>query len=238
MTRKLITAIIMLFAGLGAMLLMAGCGEEKTVEQPQMPDFSSTSTGDDLDKKIEELKKKEMSVEIMVDGKSQGKWTQDGKGSWRQDDASSATTYTIYNADKKKGWTVSGKTATEIDPSLMQMYEATSPLLILSAYSSFSGLPRSGGTDDVWEWNVPGLGALKIEFKGPDGSISKITSEDSTSGKSVIEFKYSDVGNVPKSTFELPSDVTIDTSGTGGFSGGSITVPDDSGASTIVTPQY
>ncbi|MBI5871299.1 MAG: hypothetical protein HZB44_10185 [Actinobacteria bacterium] len=238
MSKKLIIAIIMLVAGLGATFLLTGCGEEKSMEQPQLPDFSSTRAEADLDQKIEELKKKEMSVEVIVDGKSQGKWTQDGKGSWRQDDASSTTSYTIYNADKKKGWTVSGKTATEIDPSLMQMYEVSSPLLLLSAYSSFSNLPRTGGSDDVWEWNVPGLGSLKIEFKGPDGVISKITSEDSTSGDSVIEFKYSDVGDVPASTFELPSDVTVDTSGTGGFSGGSITVPDTSGTSTSLTPQY
>jgi len=237
MGKKLITAIIMLMAGLGAMVLLAGCGEEKSIEQPRMPDFSSTKAEDDLNKKIEELKKKEMSVEVLVDGKSQGKWTQDGKGSWRQDDPSSTSTYTIYNADKQKSWTVSGKTATEVDPSLMQMYEVSSPLLMLSAYSSFSNLPRTGGSDDVWEWNVPGLGALKIEFKGPDGVISKIISEDSTSGDSVIEFKYTDVGSVPKSTFELPSDVTVDTSGTGGF-GGSITVPDASGTSTSTTPQY
>lgn len=240
MGKKLITAMIMLIAGLGAMLLLAGCGEEKTIEQPQIPDFSSTQAEADLDQKIEELKKKEMSVEVIVDGKSQGKWTQDGKGSWRQDDASSTTSYTIYNAEKKKGWTVSGKTATEIDPSLMEMYEVSSPLLLLSAYSSFSNLPRTSGSDDVWEWNVPGLGSLKIEFEGPDGAISKITSSDSTSGDSVIEFKYTDVGDVPASTFELPSDVTIDTSGSSGFggSGGGITVPDASGTSTSLTPQY
>ncbi|MHB9112870.1 MAG: hypothetical protein ACYC4D_09650 [Thermoleophilia bacterium] len=237
MSKKLITAIIVLMAGFGAIVLMGGCGEEETIEQPQMPDFSSTQAEADLDQKIEELKKKEMSVEVIVDGKSQGKWTQDGKGSWRQDEASSTTSYTIYNAGKQKGWTVSGNTATEIDPSLMQIYEVSSPLLLLSAYSSFSSLPRTGGTDDVWEWNVPGLGSLKIEFKGPDGAISKIISEDSTSGDSVIEFKYTDVGSVPRSTFELPSDVTVDTSGTGGFGGG-ITVPDASETSTIITPQY
>lgn len=238
MSKKLIIAIITLMAGIGAMMLLAGCGEEKKVEQPQLPDFSSTSAEDDLDAKIEELKKKEMSVEIIVDGTSQGKWTQDGKGSWRQDDASSTSSYTIYNADKQKGWTVSGKTATEIDPDMMQMYEVSSPLLLLSAYSSFSNLPRSGGTDDEWEWNIPGLGSLKIEFKGPDGAISRIFSEDPSAGESTIEFKYTDVGNVPKSTFELPSDVTVDSSGTGGFGGGSsITVPDASDTPNN-TPQY
>jgi hypothetical protein len=233
MGKKLITAIIMLLAGLGAMVLLAGCGEEKSIEQPQIPDFSSTNAEDNLNQKIEELKKKEMSVEIVVDGQSSGKWTQDGKGSWRQDDASSSSSYTIYNADKKQGWVVSGKTATEIDPSSMQMYEVSSPLMLLSAYSSFSSLPKTGGSDDVWEWNVPGLGSLKIEFKGPDGAISKITSNDSTSGDSVIEFKYTNIGDVPKSTFELPSDVTVDSSGGNGFSGGGgVTVPNGPGTST------
>ncbi|MDO8737050.1 MAG: hypothetical protein Q7K29_08230 [Thermoleophilia bacterium] len=239
MSKKLITAIIMLMAGLGALILLAGCGEEKTIEQPQVPDFSTTNAEADLNAKINELKKKEMSVEVVTDGQSQGKWTQDGKGSWRQDDASSTSSYTIYNADQQKGWVVSGKTATEIDPSTMQMYEVSSPLLLLSAYSSFSAIPQTGGgSDDVWEWNVPGLGSLKIEFKGPDGAISKITSNDSTSGDSVIEFKYTDVGNVSKSMFEQPSEVTEDSTGGNGFSGGSVTVPDASGTSTSSLPQY
>lgn len=231
MGKKLIMAIIVLIAGLGALVLLAGCGEEESIEQPQMPDFSSTKAEDDLNQKIEELKKKEMSVEVIVDGQSQGKWTQDGKGSWRQEDSTSSSSYTIFNADKQIGWSVSGKTATEIDPSLMQMYEISSPLLLLSAYSSFSSLPKSGGSDDVWEWNVPGLGSLKIEFNGPDGAISRISSEDSTSGNSVIEFKYSDVGNVSKSMFELPSDVTVESSGSS-FNSGGITVPDTAGASS------
>lgn len=236
MGKKLIATIIMLMVGLGAMILLAGCGEEESMEQPQMPDFSSTQAGDDLDKRIEELKKKEMSVEILIDGESEGKWSQDGKGSWRQDDASSSSSYMIYNTDKQMGWSVSDKTATEMDPNLVQMYEATSPLMILSSYSSFSAMPRTGGSDDVWEWNIPGLGSLKIEFKGPDGAISKIISDDSTSGSSVVEFKYTDVGRVSKSLFELPSDVTVDSSGTGGYGGGGITVPDASGIPGGMTP--
>jgi len=229
MGKKLTMAIKILVVGLGTLILLSGCGEEEKIEQPQMPDFSSTQAGDDLNQRIEELKKKEMSVEVFFDGESQGKWSQDGKGSWRQDDASSTSSYTIYNADKQMGWTVSDDTATEMDANLAEMYEMTSPLMILSSYSSFSAIPRTGGSDDVWEWNIPGLGSLKIEFKGPDGLISKITSDDPDSGIAVIELKYTEVGNVSKSLFELPSNVTVDPSGTGGYGGDGITVPDASG---------
>ena len=151
MRKRILATIVMATCGLLALLFLNGCGDEKKMEQPDLPDVaSSTNAEADLNKKIDELKKKEMTVEIVSEGKPQGKWSQDGKGSWRLDDPSSSD-YTIYNADQKKGWNVSGKTATVLDSNSTQMYELTSPLVILGAYSSFGNLPRTGGSDDVWE---------------------------------------------------------------------------------------
>lgn len=222
MVRKLMIIIAIFALGLLLMLGAAGCGGSDTpqpeVSAPTLPS-SAANVQDDLNKRIEELKQKEMTVEVVDDGKSLGKWSQDGNGSWRSDDPQTATSYTIYNADKKKGWNVNGKSATEIDPDFMQAYELGSPLLLLSTYASFAYIPRSGGTDDSWEWNVPGMGSLKIEFKGPEGLISRITADDPTSGSTVLEFKYTNVGSVPQSIFELPSDVTVDSSGLTGITG-------------------
>lgn len=223
MAKRAATILAIITAGL-LLVLAVGCGEDKPKVEVQTPgealENATSAAEADLNKKIEELKKEEMTVEIISDGQSAGKWSQDGKGSWRLDDAYSTDTYTIYNNQQKKGWHVTGNTAVEYtDPSMLQMYEASGPLTLLGAYSAFAVMPRTGGSDDVWEWNVPSVGKLTVEFKGPNGVISKIVSEDATTGeRSELEFRYSNVGDVPPSTFELPSNVTVQTydTGTGG----------------------
>ena len=212
-------------AGLLIALLSIGCGEEEPQAETQAPEEVVTTPSAEeanLNKMIEELKKKEFAVEIFDAGKSVGKYSQNGRESWRSDDPTDPNSYTIYNADQKKGWIVSGKTATEVtDPASLQLYQLSSPVALLSIYGAFGTIPRTGGTDDVWEWSVPGMGSLTIEFKGPDGLISKVIAEDPQSGRSEIEFRYSNVGDVPDSLFELPSDVTVESTGTGpgGFGG-------------------
>ncbi|MHB0866735.1 MAG: hypothetical protein ACYC6B_04095 [Thermoleophilia bacterium] len=241
MIRKLMTIATIFALTLLLMTGAAGCGDSDTptvpeVSIPTMPGTPSDAQ-DDLAKRIDALKQKEMTVEVIDNGKSLGKWSQDGKGSWRSDDPDTTTSYTIYNADKKKGWSVNGKSATEIDPNFMQAYEMSSPLLLLSAYASFSNIPRTGGSDDTWEWNVAGMGSLKIEFKGPEGLISKIISDDSTSGSTVLEFTYTNVGKVSASLFELPGDVTVDSSGLSGLSGTSTrAMPSGLDSGTVTIP--
>lgn len=227
MLRKIGTILFIAAGGLLIVLAALGCGEDKSSQTQTQETLSVPSVaqagGQDLNKVIDELKKKPLTVEIVLDSKSSGKWTQDGKGSWRYD--TGPDTYTIYNAAKQKGWTVSGKTATEItDTNSLQYSAAGSPISLLGVYSSFAAVPRTGGTDDTWEWNIAGLGSLRIEFKGPGGLISKIDSEMSSSGKTNLEFIYSNVDNVPVSAFELPADVQVITPATGG-TGGVTTIP-------------
>ena len=105
-----------------------GCGDDKTIEQPHAPGHSlNTNAEADLNAKIEELKKKEMTVEVVIDGQSQGKWSQDGKGSWRLTTIPRLTAIRIYNADQKKGWSVAAIPRPRLDPSTMQMYERQQP---------------------------------------------------------------------------------------------------------------
>jgi hypothetical protein len=208
MRGKLMATIVVAVFGLMAMLLGAGCGGETKVEQPQVPDVPGVNAnGDDtLDKRIEELKKLEMTVEIVEDGKSTSKWTQKN-GSWRYDDPNDKTSYIIYNNQKQKTWVVSGDQATETSGSSEASYAGFSPAMIMSVYAM---MPRTGGTDDTWEYNIPGAGKLSMEMKGPQGLPSKMVVEDAQTGKTnVTEFKYTNVGSVQDSTFELPANVQI-----------------------------
>lgn len=196
-------------AGLVAVLALAGCGEEKVETQTQPEVVPSVPEGN-LTQKLEQLKKSEMTVEIVADGKSLGKWSQNDKGSWRLDDPADPGVYTIYNAEQMKGWRVTGKTATEMDQTTAQFFQATGPQAGLGIYAAFASMPRTAGDTDVWEWtNVPNLGSLRIEFKGPGGLISKIVSETPAAGKTELDFNYSNVGDVPDSFFELPADVQV-----------------------------
>jgi len=216
-----ITAIVLLAA-----LVASGCGDEAKVEQTQTLDLSKAAgMGDTLDQRLDELKKLEMTVEVVEDGTVTSKWTQKN-GSWRYDDPSDPTSYTIYNDQKKKTWVVSGDTAYETSGDSESSYAGFSPAMIMSVYAM---MPRTGGSDDTWEYSIPGAGKLTMEMKGPQGMPTKISTEDAQTGeKSVIEFKYSNVDNVPDSTFELPANIQI-VSG----SGSDITVP---GASTNMMP--
>lgn len=225
MTRRLFKIMATAFAaGALTLVLASGCGGDDKpkvdITTPnQLQEALSDRTGGDFNSKLDELKKAEMTIEIVQDGKSEGKWSQNGKGSWRWQDSTDTTSYVIYNGDKKKMWIVSGDTAIESsDTSESAAYESFNPALMMSAFAAMTYAPRTGGTEDTWEWQVPGSGKLTIEFKGPDGLVSKVISEDSTSQTDTTEFIYSDVGNVSDSLFELPSSVTVTT--TGGITGG------------------
>lgn len=198
------------------MLSVSACGEDNDEatsadDAADNSDVTSDITADaDFEQRMEELKSKELTVELIQDGETLSKWSQDGKGSWRVEDTTSADgSYIIYNAAENKGWTVSGTTAVELDTENMELYELSSPIVAMEAFGTYTMMPGTSISDDTWEWEVPGVGKVKIEFKGPDNLVSKIESEDSQTGSSVLEFKYSNVGNVPESTFELPSGVTV-----------------------------
>ncbi|MBE0429854.1 MAG: hypothetical protein IBX61_08275 [Thermoleophilia bacterium] len=209
MSKRLLIVLAVVTALFTAFL--AGCGNDEpeaeapAPEQTQQPPVTSEDT--ELDQKIEELKNRAMTVEVFEDGESIGKWSQDGKGSWRLEEP--AGEIYIYNADMEMAWRISDDTATELDPAFMPMYEASSPMILLSAYSVFALGPRTDGGDDVWEWNLPGIGSLKIEFKEPEGLISRIISESPDADKKELEFEYTDVDDVPEDLFELPDDVAV-----------------------------
>jgi len=213
MRRILVAATFSIALGIIAVLLLTGCGGDTKVEQTQTPQIPGDSS-ETLDKRIEELKNMEMTVEIVEDGKSTSKWTQKA-GSWRYDDPSDKSIYIIYNNQQKKTWTVSDDTAMETSGSTESSYAGFSPAMIMSVYSM---MPRTGGSDDTWEYNIPGVGKLTMEMKGPQGLPTRMTIEDTQSGETnVTEFKYSNVGSVPDSTFELPANVKVTTvNGTGG----------------------
>lgn len=174
-----------------------------------------------------------MTVEIVENGKSQGKWTQGSDGSWRYQ--GNDGTIFIYNATQKKSWLVNGNTAYE-SPVAEASYEAFNPAMMLTA---FSYLPQTGGSGDVREFGEPGQGKITIEFKGPNGLPSKVTEVDKQGKTTVTEFNYSDVGSVPESDFELPSGVSASTvpGAGGGVNPGGTNVPAPGGGSPALPPQ-
>ncbi len=206
MLKKLLVIISVIVVGLLALLLLAGCGEEKKAEQPRLQDLAnmSTSTEDGLNKRLDDLRKMEMTIETIADGTSSGKWSQKDKN-WRWDDANDATSYMIYNDQQKKTWVVNGDTAIESsgadNPSIN-----FNPATMLSAFAYLPSTNRSG---DTWEFNMPGSGKLTMEFKGPEGLPSMMTEEDASGKKTVTEFKYTNVGNVQASMFEMPGNVKM-----------------------------
>ena len=241
MAKKFVTILIAAVAT--ALLLFAGgCGDDKPKAENQSPQdiLNAVNNGstDDFNKKIDELKKTPITVEIVQNGKSEGKWSQDGKGSWRYQSSDDSSIF-IFNADKNKFWTVSGDTAIEsAGPENASSFEGMNPVTLMTAFAAFTYAPRTGGSDDVWEWDVPGHGKLSIELKGPQGLVSKVSSQNPGSSESdVTEFKYTDVGSVPASSFELPSGVTVqtmDSTGLGAIPGVSTGSTDSSGDTVSV----
>jgi hypothetical protein len=233
MARKLVTILIAAVAT-AIMLFAGGCGGDDEPKagngSPQDMLRNAGNGGEDLNARIKELEKTPMTVEIIQNGDPEGKWSQDGKGSWRWQSSADERSYMIFNAEQNKFWNVSGDTATESSGEAADSFQGFNPAVMMSGFTAMTYLPRTGGSDDAWEWDVPGQGKLIIEFKGPDGMFSKLTSEDATTGDTdVTEFKYSDVGDVPDSTFELPSGVTVqsmDSTGLGTVTGDDTTSTD------------
>lgn len=231
MHKKLLVTIPVIVVGLLALLLLTGCGEETKVETPQVEDIANMPTGmeDGLSKRLDDLKKMDMTVEMIADGQSSGKWTQKGNN-WRWDDANDKTSFMIYNDQQKKTWVVNGDTAIE-SSGADSSGAAFNPATILSAFAYLPSTNRSG---DNWEYNMPGSGKLTIEFKGPQGLPSTMSEEDTSGKKTVTEFKYTNVGNVPASMFELPGNVTM----MSGDGTNNIMVPGGTGtsSSTMMNP--
>lgn len=207
MTRKLmklsiLTGVLLIVA------LLVGCGEEKKEEAAsEVPDIPmpQESTGDDsLNKRIEELQTMEMTVEVVKDGESLVTWSQKD-GNWRWQDPDNEDFYVIYNASQSKTWMVDNDMATEMSGGYQQ-YMGMNPASYLEIYAAMPGARRG----DSWEYNMPGGGKLSMEFKGPEGMITKVATTDADNKETeVIEFKYSDVGSVSDSLFELPAGVTV-----------------------------
>ncbi len=225
-----------------AALAAAGCGGSSQPQAQNLPraltsPLSSPGNGSSnaLSQQVDALKKMAMTVEIVENGKSQGKWTQGSDGSWRYQSSEQGGTTFIYNASQKKSWLINGNSAYE-SPTAEASYEAFNPAMMLTA---FAYLPQSGGSGDVREYNEPGQGKVTVEFKGPSGLPSKLTVVDKQGKTTVTEFNYSDVGSVPASDFELPSGVSVSTvPGTGGgVTPGGTNVPVPGGSTPVLPPQ-
>lgn len=228
MTKQFVTPVLLISASLVAILYGSGCGEEKKAEEeaPSQPYLTTPQTGDSMSQQIEALKQMEMTVEVVVNGKSVVIWSQK-EGSWRWEDPSDKNSYVIYNAQKKKMWVVDGNTAMESTEIQGQQYMGMSPAAMISMYAT---IPATRRTGDTWELNIPGQGGLTIEFKGPEGLPSKMVITDASTGKTdVTEFRYSHVGSVLSSLFELPSGVSVQQAPAGGGFGGGVTVPTPGG---------
>ncbi len=212
MARKMATMGAVILAGLAALAALTGCGGSSQPQAQNLPagvtsplaNPGNNSQGA-LSQQIDALKKMAMTVEIVENGKSEGKWTQGADGSWRYQ--GSDGTIFIYNAAQKKSWLVNGNSAYE-SPVAEASYAAFNPAMMLTA---FAYLPQTGGSGDVREYSEPGQGKITIEFKGPNGLPSKVTNVDKQGKTTVTEFNYSDVGSVPESDFELPSGVSVST---------------------------
>ena len=190
----------------GVLMAVLGCGE-KSQESPLAVD---TVAINEFNQKLEELKSAEMTAEIVLNGQPEGKWSQNGMGSWRWESSQDVSSYVIYNAVQNKTWAVTGNSATELAEAQKRVHELNSPALLLGSFQALTHLPRTGSTSDTWEWEFSGISYLTMEFKGPDGLISKVTDEDVESGETdVTEFRYSEIGEVPDSRFELPAGVTV-----------------------------
>ena len=217
MRKKLLMLGAAILAGVAILVAAAGCGGSDQQQQAQNLLNAATSAANGssnaLSQQLDALKKTAMTVEIVENGKSQGKWTQGSDGSWRYQ---SDSTDVIYNASQKKTWVIDGNTAME--SSIPEAsYEAFNPATMLAAFAYF---PQTGGSGDVREYNT-GTMKLTIEFKGPNGLPSKYTEVDSQGKTTETDFNYSDVGNVPSSDFELPSGVSVTTVPSAGSGSGS-----------------
>ncbi|MFA6002046.1 MAG: hypothetical protein WC828_08055 [Thermoleophilia bacterium] len=231
MTNRLLKIAAIAAACLMAAIAWTGCGGDK-IDTQALEDLSNLpdtltqmeANMDTMSKKMDALSKKELTVEVVEDGKTTSKWSQKD-GSWRFDDPTDPTEYIIYNKQKNKTWSVSGKTAVEFSGANDMAALGYNPATMLGLYAL---IPKTGGSDDVWEFKM-GSDAITIEFKGPDGLPSKVTS--TSSGKTTVtEFKYSNVGSVSSSIFELPADVQVTSveSSVGGDGSANVTVPNGS----------
>lgn len=215
---------LILIVLLTAIFLLPGCGDDsgdqaKSTDMPSVPLMEEGGEGS-LSDRIDALKELEMTVEVIDNGKSVVIWSQK-QGNWRWDDPQDKNTYVIHNASLNKTWSVTGETAVELSGSQLPQYMGMSPASMLGIYAA---LPATSRTDDTWELNLPGKGSIIIEFKGPEELPTRMTSTDATAGKTdVIEFKYSNVGAVPDSLFELPAGVQVQQAPAGGME---ITVPE------------
>ncbi|MHB8169462.1 MAG: hypothetical protein ACYDET_07460 [Thermoleophilia bacterium] len=218
MQKKLRIIGVAILAGAAIVVAAAGCGGNDQPQQAQNLLNAATSgangASNALSQELDALKKTPMTVEIVRDGKSDGKWTQGSDGSWR---LQSDTTEIIYNASQHKTWSINGNTATE-STTPEASYEAFNPATMLAAFAYF---PQTGGSGNTREYGA-GNSKVTVEFNGPNGLPSKFTEVDSQGKTSVTDFNYSDVGNVPSSDFELPSGVSVTTvpgAGSGSGSG-------------------
>lgn len=218
MTTRSIKVFTMGAAFLLALLVWTGCGNDTTKAVEELKNLPDTLTQmeqnmQQMSQKVDQFKSMEFTVEVVEDGKTTSKWTQKD-GSWRYDNPSDPTSYTIYNKKQNKTWIVSGNTAVESSGDTDLASAMYNPVTALAV---FALAPKTGGSDDVWELGFGG-DSITIEFKGPEGLPTKMTSV-SSGDTNVTEYKYSNVGSVKDSTFELPSNVQVTNAGS------NVTVP-------------
>lgn len=165
-----------------------------------------TGGSEDFDEFLADLEDLEATITIIKDGETDVIWSQK-QGSWRWEDPADETSYVIYNDTEGKMWTVSGDTAQELPGVDVggQAWWGQSPAAVIAAFALFPGT-QSG---DTWTMNVPGGGSLTIKLDGPEGLPTKVVIEEPDADDEVLEFEYTDVGNVSDDLFILPASVTV-----------------------------
>jgi hypothetical protein len=179
---------------------------EKVKKVTLSPPASCLKPEVNFNEKLDELEKTPMVVEIYVDGKKEGTWTQK-ENDWRFEDpkGKSIAIYrggdgTFYLIDMEE------KTALKIEGTsekYQEDYQVFKPSTLIKAYQNYP-----------WTYSNNKLIAeaegvkVVVLFENSSGLINKVEIRKG-SGSQVIEFKYLKVDDVPESLFKVPPGVKV-----------------------------
>jgi hypothetical protein len=159
-----------------------------------------------FNEKLDELEKTPMVVEIYVDRKKEGTWTQKGNN-WRFEDPKGKS-IAIYRGEDGIFYLIDmeEKTALKIEGSsekYQEDYQVFKPSALIETYQdypwTYSDNMLIAEAEDV---------KVVILFESSSGLINKVEIRKG-SGSQVIEFKYLKVDDVPESLFQVPPGVKV-----------------------------